>query len=48
MAVKVLTGQSDVSEMPIEYAPNFTKMYNPEICEALGLTMPDDYQPITD
>ncbi len=48
MAVKVLTGQSEISEMPIEYAPNFTKMYNPEICEALGLTMPGDYEPITD
>ena len=30
MAVKVLTGESDISEMPIEYAPEFTKKYNPE------------------
>ena len=29
--------------MPIEYAPNFTKMYNPGNCEALGITVPDDY-----
>ncbi|HZK41856.1 MAG TPA: ABC transporter substrate-binding protein, partial [Clostridia bacterium] len=48
MAHKVLTGQTDIASMPIEYAPKFTKLYNQEICESLGLTMPDDYQPISD
>lgn len=43
MAVKVLTGEADISEMPIEYAPQFTKKYNKTICEALGVTVPDDY-----
>ena len=43
MAVKVLTGEADISAMPIEYAPNFTKMYNPGNCETLGITVPDDY-----
>ena len=43
MAVKILTGKSDISEMPIEYAPQFTKKYNKTICEALGVTVPDDY-----
>ena len=43
MAYKVLTGESKIAEMPIEYAPKFTKKYNPEICTALGLTVPDDY-----
>ena len=37
MAVKILNGESDISEMPIEYAPQFTKKYNPTICEALGI-----------
>ena len=46
MAVKILTGQADISEMPVEYAPNFTKMYNPEICADLGITVSDDYVPI--
>ena len=46
MAYKVLTGQADISEMPIEYAPNFTKMYNPEICTELGITVSDKYEPI--
>ncbi|MCD8082750.1 MAG: ABC transporter substrate-binding protein [Clostridiales bacterium] len=48
MAVRILTGESDVTEMPIEYAPQFTKEYNPTNCEALGVTIPDDYVAIED
>ncbi len=43
MAAKILTGEADVSTMAVEYAPNVTKMYNAANCEALGLTMPEDY-----
>jgi len=43
MAAKILTGAADIAEMPVEYAPQFTKKYNPTICEALGLTAPDGY-----
>ena len=43
MAVQVLTGEADISEMPIEYAPEFTKKYNPDLAEAMGVTIPDDY-----
>ena len=43
MAVKILTGESDISDMPIEYAPQFTKKYNKELCDALGITVPSDY-----
>ncbi|MCI8429403.1 MAG: ABC transporter substrate-binding protein [Lachnospiraceae bacterium] len=43
MAAKILTGESDISTMPIEYAPQFTKKYNAELCDALGITVPDDY-----
>ena len=43
MAVKILKDGEDISTMPIEYAPQFTKEYNPEICEELGITVPDDY-----
>ena len=46
MAVKILTGESNVAEMPIEYAPQFTKKYNPAACEALGLTVPEGYEAI--
>ena len=43
MAVKVLRGEADISQMPIEYAPQFTKMYNQDICDDLGLTPPEGY-----
>ena len=47
MAVKILTGEADVAEMPIEYAPQTTKKYNAPACEALGLTAPEGYEAIT-
>lgn len=43
MAAKILTGESKVSEMPIEYA-DAEKMYNPTICEELGITPPEGYK----
>lgn len=44
MAVKILKGESKVSEMPIEYSNSFVKYYNPDICEQLGIKVPsDDY-----
>ena len=43
LAAQILKGEADISTMPIEYAPNVTKMYNAANCEALGLTMPEDY-----
>ena len=46
MAVKILTGEADVSQMPIEYAPQFTKKYNAAICADLGLTPPEGYEAI--
>ena len=46
MAVKILKGEADIKDMPVEYAPTFTKKYNPEICEELGVEIPDDYEAI--
>ena len=46
MAAQILTGEADISTMPIEYAPNVTPMYNAANCEALNLTMPEGYEPI--
>ena len=46
MAAKILKGESKVEEMPIEYAPQFTKKYNKDICDELGITVPDDYEVI--
>ena len=42
MAAKILKGEAKISEMPIEYAPQFTSKYNAEICGELGLTPPSD------
>ncbi len=46
MAAKILTGKADISKMPVEFAPEVTKMYNAENCDALGITIPDDYTAI--
>ena len=47
MAAKVLTGEASISEMPVEFAPQVTKMYNPDNCAALGITIPDGYEPLS-
>lgn len=46
MAYEVLVNGTDISTMEISYAPNVTKEYNPEICEALGITVPEGYTAI--
>jgi putative ABC transport system substrate-binding protein len=44
--VKILTGQADISTMPIEYYPNPVKKYNPDLADALGITIPEGYEAI--
>ena len=46
MAVKILTGEADIAEMPIEYYPNPVKQYNAELAEAMGVAIPEDYEAI--
>ena len=46
MAVKILKGEADIAEMPIEYAATSTPQYNAEICAELGLTAPAGYEPL--
>ena len=43
MGAEILIDGKDVKEMPIEFAPEVTKKYNKANCEALGITVPDDY-----
>ena len=45
MAAKILKGEANVSEMPIEYATP-TKKYNKAMCELLGLVVPEEYEEI--
>lgn len=46
MAYDILENGKDISAMKIETAPNVTKMYNPTICEELGIEVPDEYEAI--
>ncbi|MBR3874984.1 MAG: ABC transporter substrate-binding protein [Clostridia bacterium] len=43
MAASILKEETDISTLPIAYAENVTKYYNPAICEALGITIPDGF-----
>ena len=46
MAYEILVNGADPAEMEIQYAPQFTAKYNPDMCDALGLTPPDGYEAI--
>ena len=43
MAYEILVNGADPAEMEIQYATELTKEYEPARCEALGITVPDDY-----
>lgn len=43
MAYEILVNGADVSTMPVEFAANVTKKYNAANCEALNITVPEDY-----
>ena len=47
MAAKILTGEADISEMPIEFT-EATPKYNAAMCETLGITPLDGYTAIED
>lgn len=46
MAVKILKGEADVSDMAIEYYPNPVKKYNEDIASQLNVTIPEGYTAI--
>jgi len=43
MAYDILVNGADVSTMEIQFAPEVTKKYNAANCEALNITVPEDY-----
>ncbi len=43
MAYEVLVNGADVAAMNVQFAPNVTKEYNAELCELLGVKVPEDY-----
>ena len=46
MAVEILTEGADVSAMEVRFAPQFTKKFNPSVCDTLGIAAPSDYEAI--
>lgn len=46
MAARILRGEADISTLPIAYT-TATKLYNPEICDLLGVEIPSDYTPLS-
>ena len=43
MAYEILVNGADIATMPVEFAPQFTKEYNPEMAELLVVAIPEDY-----
>ena len=37
MAAQILLGDADITQMPIDHAPNYQGLYNPEHCAAYGV-----------
>lgn len=46
MACKILADGADITSMPIAFSPTFSTVYNAEMCELLGVTIPDGYEVI--
>ena len=46
MAYEVLANGADISTMDVRFAPKVTKEYNAEMCEILGIEIPEDYTAI--
>lgn len=47
MAAKILTGEADISTMPIEYDNSPVKLYNPTVCAELGIAAPEGYEALS-
>ena len=43
MAYEILVNKADISAMEIRFAPNVTRKYNAELCELMGISVPEDY-----
>lgn len=43
MAYQILKKGADITTMEVQFAPNVTKEYNKDMCEQLGIEVPDDF-----
>ncbi len=48
MAIRVLKGEADVASMPIEYFPDPVKKFNPTVSGLFDVTIPEDFEALTD
>lgn len=46
MAAKILRGEANPQDMPVEFASEFKNKYNPKVCEQLGINPPEGYEKI--
>lgn len=46
MAIKILKGESDISNMPVEYYKNPVKQFNKELATRYNVDIPSDYEAI--
>lgn len=46
MACDILLGKADAAQLPIAYSPTFAQVVNTQMCEYLGIAIPEGYQPI--
>lgn len=47
MAYEVLVNGADVSTMPVQFGESFSKVYNPELCEYLGVSIPEGFEALS-
>ena len=45
MACDILENGADITRMPIAYSPSFTRIVNAEMCEYLGIAVPEAEEP---
>ena len=43
MAYEILVNGADIATLPVRFAPNVTREYNAELCDLLGITVPEGY-----
>ncbi len=48
MAAQILKGEADIATMAVQSAPEAVKMYNQDICQSLGITIPEGYTAIAE
>ena len=44
MAYRIPVQGADPATMPIQFVSNFTKKYNAELCQYLGISVPGDFE----